>query len=129
MPSRVLALVIAGVASLCWAGSGPRLGRTSCGRCVSVTWVTDGSAEGQQLRADAEARLHEELERRAVPTRPVSLKVALEVVPGGLRLRVVTLRERAVLGSVVVQARGGSRGALLRALIRRACDEALELDV
>ncbi|MBL9037277.1 MAG: hypothetical protein JNG84_02060 [Archangium sp.] len=95
------------------------------------------SPERQALLADFEEQLRAELRRRgatvverAVAYGTIVLRPTLTIAPHGLTLKLVGLRasDRQLLGAVSLKAAGSNRGALLRAMVARACNEAELLD-
>ena len=125
MSSRLLCVLFSLLAASAW------------GRSIQVSWARDeGSLERRQLIERADVQLKEELQRRGVTVLVrsgrdgVLLEPHLEVSATGLALRLITVRasDRALLGVVTLRGTGPNREAILRALVRRACDEAL-LDV
>lgn len=104
-------------------------------RVYVVTWAgaSQASAEQRALVAQADVQLREELRRRgalvgASDTRAaIVLTPSLEVFPTGLRLNLVGVRDRSLLGTISTRASGSTREAQLRAVVQRACREADQL--
>lgn len=113
----------------------------------AVAHATDYAVESTQrevnderrvLVEQAQRRLRAELRRRGVTVlergpgtsrNVIVLTPRLEVVPGGLSLKLVGVRgdDRSLVGTVTTRARGSNRAAVLDALVSRACDEAIQL--
>lgn len=104
-------------------------------RAYVVRWAGGDTGEARALVAQLDAELREALARHgaavvdaARPThQAVVLTSRLEVLPGALRLEVVGLRDRAVLGTFSLKASGANRAAQVRALAQQATLEAAQL--
>lgn len=111
------------------------LAASAATRAYVVRWAGGDSGEAQELVAQLDAQLREGLAQRgaavvdaAHPTRrAVVLTSRLEVLPGALKLEVVGLRDRAVLGTFSLKVSGASRAAQVRALAKQATVEAAQL--
>ena len=109
------------------------------GRVYAVRWERGGdlSAERRALIEQVDRRLRDELRRRGATVvegssgaAVIVLTPSLEVLPKGLSLKLVGVRglDRRLLGAVSMRASGGSRDAVLRAIVARACLEADQLE-
>jgi hypothetical protein len=98
------------------ASAGPR-------RVCVVTWASgaDQSAEQRALIAQVDRRLRDECGDG------IEVKPSLEVFPRALKLNLVVLRDRRLLGTISTKAAGSSREAQLRAVVTRVCHEADQL--
>lgn len=104
-------------------------------RAYVVRWAGGDSGEARALVAQLDAKFREALALHGAAVidaaRPghkaVVLTSRLEVLPGALRLEVVGLRDRAVLGTFSLKASGASRAAQVRALAKQATLEAVQL--
>lgn len=116
------------------------LAAASSGRRVYVVrWADEpgSSPERRELVQQAERRFSDELRRCGAsvlegepPSTAIVLRPRLEVLPGGLLLRVVGVRggDQKLLGTISTRASGASRSAQLRAVLSRVCDEAGRLE-
>lgn len=125
-----LVAVLLGASSVCAA---------SQGRVYALRWErgVDLSPERRALIEQVDRRLRDELRRRGATvvdstseSAVIVLTPSLEVLPRGLSLKLVGVRglDRRVLGAVSMRASGGSRDAVLRAIVARACLEADQLE-
>ncbi|MFZ5446158.1 MAG: hypothetical protein ACOZQL_39590 [Myxococcota bacterium] len=102
-----------------------------------VRWQREGElgSERRELVEQADLQLRDALRRcgaavldgEPTPT-TIVLRPRLEVLPGGLLLRVVGLRDEKLLGTIATKATGASRRAQVRAVVSRVCDEASRLE-
>lgn len=106
-------------------------------RTYVVSWGTTGdlSAENRALIEQCDRQMRAELHRRGATVTDrkdahtaIVLRPTLEVVPQGLKLEMIGMRnaDKKLLGSVSVKAGGSSRAAQLRALVKHVCSEADE---
>ena len=91
-----------------------------------VTWppAGDESAERRALVAQVDRRLRDELQRCGDG---LVIEPSLEIFPRALKLNLVVLRDRRLLGTISTKAAGSSREAQARAIVTRVCHEADQL--
>ena len=111
-------------------------------RVYVVRWPSevDVSGERRALVGQVDRQLRAELARCGVtvldagagagsePRGAVVLRPRLEVAEGSLTLRLLSLRDQKVLGTISTKASGASRKAQLRGVVSRVCDEARRLE-
>ncbi|MBL8920443.1 MAG: hypothetical protein JNJ54_16385 [Myxococcaceae bacterium] len=107
-------------------------------RVYAVSWSqVDASPERTALIGEVDRQLRDELRRRGATVidgdarrASIVLKPSLEVLPGGLKLSLVSVRaaDQKLLGAISTKASGASQKALVRALVARTCNEATQLE-
>lgn len=107
-------------------------------RVYAVSWSqAEVSGERRALVGEVDRQLRDELRRRGATVidgdarrAAIVLKPSLEIVPGGLRLSLVSVRtaDQKLLGAISTKASGASQQALVRALVARTCNEATQLE-
>lgn len=103
-------------------------------RVYVVRWQGGAqSVEGRALIAQADRQLRDELQRRGASVvesarAAIVLKPSLEIFPKALKLNVIGVRDQKLLGTISMKAAGSNRDAQLKALVSRACSEAVSFE-
>jgi hypothetical protein len=107
-------------------------------RVYALSWSqAESTPERSALVGEVDRQLRDELRRRGATVidgdarrASIVLKPSLEILPGGLKLSLVSVRaaDQKLLGAISTKASGASQKALVRALVTRTCNEATQLE-